>query len=147
MVRLCQEARMSATAPDRDDQDRLIGEEERRRITGLSRTTWWRRERDDPATPKSIYLGPNTIRWRLSEIHAWMDNLPRAEEVQEHTGPRELARQERVEREAERAARPKPQRPTSNDIAARGQRRPRRTRQQILDEARAYCASQQETAT
>ena len=51
--------------------DRFIREFERRQITGLSRTTWWRMERQGVA-PKRRQLSPNSTGWLLSEISAWM---------------------------------------------------------------------------
>ena len=49
-------------------------------MTGLSRTTIWRRERDG-SFPKSIRLGgPGTraMGWREQDIHDWIDNLASA---------------------------------------------------------------------
>jgi prophage regulatory protein len=65
---------------DKEHQDRLIDNPECERITGLSRTTRWRRERDR-TFPRRLYLGRRTVRWRLSEIFAWMDRLPTAASV------------------------------------------------------------------
>jgi prophage regulatory protein len=54
--------------------DRLIAERERRQITGMSRVHWWRMERARKC-PLRLSLGPKTVRWRLSEVMAWMDAL------------------------------------------------------------------------
>jgi prophage regulatory protein len=53
--------------------DRFVREDERRQITGLSRTTWWRMERQGIA-PKRRQLSPNSTGWFLSEITAWMQS-------------------------------------------------------------------------
>jgi prophage regulatory protein len=58
-------------------QERLIGEPECREITDLSRAQRWRLERDG-RFPRRLRLGPHTVRWRLSEILAWIANLPTA---------------------------------------------------------------------
>jgi prophage regulatory protein len=54
-------------------QDRFIREYERRQITGLSRTTWWRLERKGLAPPRRA-LSANCTGWLLSEITAWMQS-------------------------------------------------------------------------
>jgi prophage regulatory protein len=56
-------------------QDRLIAECECRAITGWSRAQRWRLERDGKF-PRRLRLGPRTVRWRLSEILAWIAELP-----------------------------------------------------------------------
>ena len=61
-----------------DEPDRLIAERERRQITGLSRAHWWRMERARKC-PLRLSLGPKTVRWRLSEVLAWMKDLPTVE--------------------------------------------------------------------
>jgi predicted DNA-binding transcriptional regulator AlpA len=53
--------------------DRFIREVERRQVTGLSRTTWWRLERQGVA-PKRRQLSANSTGWLLSEITAWMQS-------------------------------------------------------------------------
>ena len=50
--------------------DRFIREGERRSITGLSRSTWWRLERQG-AVPRRRKLSENSVGWRLSEIQDW----------------------------------------------------------------------------
>lgn len=54
-------------------RDRFIREYERRHITGLSRTTWWRLERKGLAPPRRS-LASNCTGWLLSEITAWMQS-------------------------------------------------------------------------
>jgi prophage regulatory protein len=61
--------------PLRDEEERLIAEPECRRRTGLSRAQRWRLERDGKF-PRRLRLGPRTVRWRLSEVLAWIANLP-----------------------------------------------------------------------
>ena len=49
-------------------------------LTGLSRTTIWRRI-NDGSFPPSIPLGPQGTRargWRYSDVQAWIDALPTA---------------------------------------------------------------------
>jgi|GEM_PF-2042219 len=38
---------------------------------GLSRTTIWRRLKDDPTFPQPLKFGPVTRRWGLASIEAW----------------------------------------------------------------------------
>ena len=47
-------------------------------ITGLSRTSIWRRSKDtqDPF-PAGIELGPNSHGWFEDEVHAWLAGRPR----------------------------------------------------------------------
>ncbi len=54
--------------------DRFIREPEVVRITGLSRATIWRKERDGEF-PKRVKLSSNASGWLASEIRAWMDQL------------------------------------------------------------------------
>ena len=61
-----------------EHQERLIADRECRAITGgLSRAQRWRLERDGKF-PRRLRLGPRTVRWRLSEILAWIAELPAA---------------------------------------------------------------------
>jgi prophage regulatory protein len=53
--------------------DRFVRERERRTLTGLSRTTWWRLERSGVA-PKRRQLSTASTGWLLSEITAWMQS-------------------------------------------------------------------------
>jgi predicted DNA-binding transcriptional regulator AlpA len=62
---------------DKEDQERLIGERERHRITSVSRAQCWRLERDNKF-PRRLYLGPRTVRWRLTEVLTWIAELPTA---------------------------------------------------------------------
>ena len=61
-------------------EDRIIRIDEVCALTGLSRTTIWRRIQDN-AFPPSIRLGPEGTRakgWRLSDIEAWIHNTATA---------------------------------------------------------------------
>ena len=60
-----------------EHQERLIAEPECRAISGLSRAQRWRLERSGKF-PRRLRLGPHTVRWRLSEILAWIADLPTA---------------------------------------------------------------------
>lgn len=51
--------------------DRLIRETERRRITGVSRTTWWRMERQGLA-PARRRISTNAVGWLESELLGWL---------------------------------------------------------------------------
>jgi predicted DNA-binding transcriptional regulator AlpA len=57
--------------------DRIIREEERRMVTGLSRTTWWRLERNGLA-PRRRKLSANSVGWLESELRAWMTSKAEA---------------------------------------------------------------------
>jgi predicted DNA-binding transcriptional regulator AlpA len=52
-------------------QDKIVREPERKEITGLSRVSWWRLERNG-MVPKRIKLSSNTVGWRLSELMEWV---------------------------------------------------------------------------
>jgi prophage regulatory protein len=54
-----------------DEVDRFVREDERAKITGLSRSAWFAAERAGRA-PRRVRLGPNAVGWRLSELMAWM---------------------------------------------------------------------------
>jgi predicted DNA-binding transcriptional regulator AlpA len=49
----------------------IIRERERFRMTGLSRTQWWRLERAG-RVPRRIQLGENSVGWIRSELEAWV---------------------------------------------------------------------------
>lgn len=46
------------------------------RVTGLSRTTLWRLERQGDF-PARLHLGLNSVGWREDEIARWIDSRPR----------------------------------------------------------------------
>ncbi len=51
--------------------NRVIREEECRRITGLSRTTRWEMERDG-TFPQRRRLSPNAVGWLWSDVKRWI---------------------------------------------------------------------------
>ncbi|MGX1101067.1 helix-turn-helix transcriptional regulator [Amorphus sp. MBR-141] len=55
--------------------DRLLRLKEVVQLTGLSRSTLYRRVADG-SFPRPRSLGPNAVAWRLSEVEAWIDELP-----------------------------------------------------------------------
>jgi len=55
-------------------QDRIIREAECLRITGLSRTTRWRRMRSGHF-PKSVRISHGIHGWRESDIQKWLKKL------------------------------------------------------------------------
>lgn len=60
--------------------DRVVRITEVCELTGLSRTTIWRRI-NDGSFPPSMPLGPEGTRakgWRYSDIQAWIEALPTA---------------------------------------------------------------------
>lgn len=63
------------------NKDGFIGEADVAAITGLSRTTRWRGERDG-WFPKRRKLSPNRVGWLKSEIDAWV--LDKASAQQPH---------------------------------------------------------------
>jgi prophage regulatory protein len=70
---------LGMTDRDKEHQERLIAEAECRARSGLSRAQRWRLEREG-RFPRRLRLGPRTVRWRLSEILAWIADLPTAAE-------------------------------------------------------------------
>lgn len=53
--------------------DRILRIKEVVEITGLSRSTIWRREQDENSDfPKRISLGVGSVGWRASDIEAWV---------------------------------------------------------------------------
>lgn len=53
--------------------DRIVREDEREKITGLSRTTAWRLEKKG-LFPKSIKLSTVAKGWMLSDLMAWLES-------------------------------------------------------------------------
>ncbi|MEP7152316.1 MAG: AlpA family phage regulatory protein [Nitrospira sp.] len=49
----------------------VLREKERHRITGLSRTQWWRLERAGQV-PRRIPLGENSVGWLKGELESWI---------------------------------------------------------------------------
>ena len=57
--------------------DRIVSEPERRQLTGLSRSTWWRLEREG-LVPKRRKLSRNRVGWSLAALMAWLDETEEA---------------------------------------------------------------------
>ena len=53
--------------------DRLIREAERKSRTGVSRTQWWRMERDGTAPKRVPITGNRAVGWWESEINDWLE--------------------------------------------------------------------------
>ena len=57
--------------------DRLVTRDEVERLTGLGRSHVYRAMREG-RFPEPLRVGPKSVRWRLSEIEAWIASLPRS---------------------------------------------------------------------
>ena len=55
---------------------RILREPEVRRLTGVSRITRWRWEREGQF-PKRLQLSTNVVGWREDEVLAWINSRPR----------------------------------------------------------------------
>ncbi len=55
--------------------ERLLRRREVEAITGLARSTIYRLMKDG-TFPRPIRVGPSAVRWRLSDIEAWMASRP-----------------------------------------------------------------------
>jgi prophage regulatory protein len=58
-----------------DHQERIIRLKELCSLTGLSRTTIWRRLKDGSDFPPSFRVSVNVVGWKLSDVTGWMDSL------------------------------------------------------------------------
>ena len=58
--------------------ERFIRERECRELTGLSRSTRWRLERQGQF-PRRRHISPNGVAWLLSEIEAWQSSRSNAQ--------------------------------------------------------------------
>lgn len=54
--------------------DRLIRLPELLELTGTSKSTLWRWIRNG-SFPPGVRSGPNSVRWRASQVQDWMDGL------------------------------------------------------------------------
>lgn len=56
--------------------DRIISKKERRKLTGISDTTWWRLEKKSGAelVPKRVQLTSGRVGYRLSEVLSWIES-------------------------------------------------------------------------
>lgn len=63
------------------DAHRLVGEKERARITGISRSGWRNmelrgRETGQKLVPDRIAVTPGKSAWRLADLIAWIESRP-----------------------------------------------------------------------
>ena len=58
-------------------QDRLMRRREVERIAGLSRSSIYRLMQEGEF-PKPVRVGPTAVRWRASDITAWLESRPMA---------------------------------------------------------------------
>lgn len=56
------------------EMDRIIRAKELQQLTGLSRVTIWRREREGNF-PKRVKLSVGAVGYRLSEVKEWLAQL------------------------------------------------------------------------
>ena len=63
--------------------DRILRIPEVVKITGLSRTTIWRRVKSDdfPAPVRLGSLATRSVGWRESQINDWLDSRPELQEI------------------------------------------------------------------
>ena len=52
------------------------------RVTGLSRTTLWRLEREGTFPPR-VRLSENSVGWREDEVLTWLESRPRGVRVEQ----------------------------------------------------------------
>ena len=56
-------------------RDRLLRRREVERITGLSRSSIYRLKQDGDF-PRPVRVGPSAVRWKESDIAAWLESRP-----------------------------------------------------------------------
>jgi prophage regulatory protein len=61
-----------------ESDERLLRRKEVEELTGLSRSGLYRLM-EEGRFPRPLKVGRASVRWRLSEVRAWMDGCPRAE--------------------------------------------------------------------
>ena len=57
--------------------DRLLRRREVEEITGLRRSSIYKYMKDGKF-PQRVQVGPNAVRWRASDIAAWVESRPTA---------------------------------------------------------------------
>jgi len=62
------------------ENDRFVREPERREITGLSASTWWRKEQHGEV-PRRRRLSTNIVGWLESELRDWVKKQAMAKEA------------------------------------------------------------------
>jgi len=58
------------------DDNSVVNEKERRKLTGLSRSTWHRMDKRGEV-PACLHLSPGRIGWLKSELLAWREKRKR----------------------------------------------------------------------
>lgn len=58
------------------DMNRMLKPREVVKITGMSRTTIWRKEKQG-LFPSRRDMGNRSVGWLASEVNEWMENLPK----------------------------------------------------------------------
>jgi prophage regulatory protein len=71
--RFVEQQRKAAAILGEQDRDRIVRERECKRLTGLSRTTRWRKEKQGEF-PLRRQLGDNSVGWVLSELLEWLNS-------------------------------------------------------------------------
>lgn len=61
-------------------KERLIRLEEVLEMCGISRSELYRQIADD-RFPRQVRVGLRAVRWRLSEVEAWIADLPRTTDL------------------------------------------------------------------
>lgn len=72
-------------------ENRILRLREVMRLTGLSKTTIYRRYRDG-TFPRPLKLGPQSVGWRRREILEWIESRPRSGAAADDDGARVRAR-------------------------------------------------------
>ena len=57
--------------------DRLLRRRQVEKITGMKRSTVYRRMQEGDF-PRPVKIGPAAVRWRESEVDAWVESRPKA---------------------------------------------------------------------
>lgn len=64
---------LNAQPPQRSDvRDKWIDAKTLGQWLGISRTTLWRWRRERPGFPQPVRLGPNSVRYSLRLVEAWI---------------------------------------------------------------------------
>ena len=56
-------------------QDRLLRRREVEKITGMSRSSIYRLMQEGEF-PRPVGVGPRAVRWKVSDIEAWIESRP-----------------------------------------------------------------------
>ena len=56
-------------------QERLLRRREVEKITGVSRSSIYRLMQESDF-PRPVRIGPGAVRWKASDINAWMESRP-----------------------------------------------------------------------